>query len=90
MFSIVPTSLSGTKPGQFTLEKMQKNLNVASRLQARTNRDPSSLTAALNARELSHGSVPFTPTFPTDSLASGTYYLESITASYERIYKRKE
>jgi hypothetical protein len=43
----------------------------------------------LLAREAAHSVVPFHPTFSTDSLRSGTYYLKEITANYERIYERK-
>lgn len=45
--------------------------------------------SALLAREVAHSVVPFQPTFPTDGLWSGTYYLKEITANYERIYERK-
>jgi len=40
------------------------------------------------AREKSHGFIPFTPTSSTITLATGAYYLESISATYERSYKR--
>jgi len=68
---------------------MQAALDVAQRLSRREALSPDDLTATLRAREAAHGLVPFVPSFSADKLFPGTYYLDSITAKYERIYRRK-
>lgn len=86
MFNIIPQTTSGD--ARFTLDKMKAALDVSNRLAARKCSEPNDLTLALAAREKSHGSIPFTPTYTVDTLAPGTYYLEGINASHERLYKR--
>ena len=73
----------------FTLQKIQDALNLPNRLASREKMTPSDLTLALEGREKSHGHVPFKPNFTVDKLFPGTYYLDEITTSYERIYRRK-
>lgn len=89
MFSIIPSNSSGGGGGRFSLEKMQKALDISSRLSQRVKNTPSDLTAALDAREKSHGFVPFKPTFSLDTLAEGAFFIDQINSAYERIYKRK-
>ena len=74
---------------RFSLEKIQTSLSTTSRLNARQKSPPSALNTALQARESSHGTVPFQPSFPIESVAIGAFYLEAITDKYERIYKRR-
>lgn len=74
---------------RFSLERMQAVLHIAERLQSREKLTPADMNTALNAREQSHGLAPFKPTFLADRLAPGTYYLVSISANYERFYRRK-
>lgn len=77
-------------PGsKFTLERMQKELDLFSRLDSRERLPPSSLTHALEARERLHHTAPYSPYYHTDSLFPGTFYLQEINAKYERIYVRK-
>jgi hydroxymethylglutaryl-CoA synthase len=87
MLSIKPSISCGNQ--RFNLDLMQAALDVAQRLSRREALSPDDLTAALRAREAAHGLVPFVPSFPADKLFPGTYYLDSITAKYERIYRRK-
>lgn len=87
MFEINPTST--TQHSQFSLERMQEVLDLTNRLGSRHRADPSQLDLALAAREKSHMYVPFHPSFEIKDIVPGTYYLETITAGYERIYQRK-
>eukprot|EP01038_Epipyxis_sp_PR26KG_P004042 gene4042-5784_t len=87
MLQIYPNNESNNT--RFSLELMQKNLNVLDRLTQRELMTPTDLIKALNAREHSHGFVPFKPTFSINKLSPGTFYLKEITTSYERIYDRK-
>ena len=89
MLSVVPSASCSGNDGRFSLARMQECLNVASRLSARERLTPDDLTAALKAREDSHGVVPFKPTCSIDKLSPGTYYLTGINALYERTYARK-
>ena len=87
-----PSSSSNNGHGSsplFTLQKIQDALNLSNRLASREKLTPNDLTQALEGREKSHGHVPFKPIFLVDKLFPGTYYLEEITTSYERIYRRK-
>ena len=86
MFAVKPHNNNN---GRFSLSKMQKALDLPRRLVDRIKGSPADLTAALQARENSHGVVPFSPSFPVESLAEGTFYLKEINLSYERIYQRK-
>lgn len=86
MFSIIARD---TDHPTFNLRNIQKVLDITNRLAAREKLMPSDLQAALQAREDSHGFIPFSPKYSTDALAPGTYYLEYINANYERIYARK-
>ena len=74
---------------QFSLENIQRALDINTRLASREKRSPDDLNNALDAREKSHGFIPFSPTFEIDHIFPGTYYLESINTNYERIYLRK-
>ena len=74
---------------RFSLARMKEVLNISQRLQKREKLTPADLNVALGAREASHGVVPFIPSFLTDRLAPGAYYLESISANHERFYRRK-
>ena len=74
---------------RFSLARIQSVLRLSERLANREKLTPADLDAALTAREVSHGIVPFKPTFLIDRLLPGTYYLESISANHERFYKRK-
>lgn len=87
MFNVMFGAVS--RDSRFTLDKIQAALDVAGRLGVRTCRAPCDLNTALETREKSHGMVPFTPSSSVDELAAGTFYLEGITSSYERLYKRK-
>lgn len=89
MLEINPVSGSQVSDARFTLASMQKALNIEARLNSREKLTPQDLTLALNAREASHGFVPFKPTFSTANLFPGTYYLDHITTNFERNYKRK-
>ena len=87
-----PSSSSNNGQGSqqlFTLQKIQEALNLSTRLASREKLAPSDLTLALEGREKSHGHVPFKPVFTIDKLFPGTYYLDEITTSYERVYRRK-
>lgn len=85
MFEVRPTK----KDVQFSLKDMKKNLNIADRLASREKRAPQDLNFALETREKTHGEAPFTPSFLTENLFPGTYYLDEINSQYERLYKRK-
>lgn len=74
---------------RFSLARIQSVLRLSERLANREKLTPADLDVALTAREVSHGVVPFKPSFLTDRLLPGTYYLESISANHERFYKRK-
>jgi len=97
MISIIPTSCNAVAAGtgaalidkRFSLKAMQKALDIPARLQRREALTPEDLAVALTAREASHGFVPFRPTFSVEKLTPGTFYLQSISAQYERIYTRK-
>jgi hypothetical protein len=86
MLAIIPRDSGDAK---FNLASIQQQLNIAGRLASREKLTPSDLAVALQAREASHGKVPFVPTFSIDKLAPGTFYLDQITEKNERIYKRK-
>jgi hydroxymethylglutaryl-CoA synthase len=89
----IPSSSSSTVGARFSLEKMQAALNIAVRLNERQRMTPNDLTIALNAREeFAHGEPVVgakVPKFSSDSLAVGTFYLQSVDASYRRHYARK-
>jgi hydroxymethylglutaryl-CoA synthase len=87
MMSVIPHGAEVN--ARFSLEKMQGVLRIAERLQKREKLSPADLNVALDAREASHGPVPFTPTFLTDRMLPGTYFLAGISANYERFYRRK-
>ncbi|KAJ1380522.1 hypothetical protein B484DRAFT_460371 [Ochromonadaceae sp. CCMP2298] len=91
MLGVTPSAAasSSSKNPLFSLAAMQTALDLPSRLVARTLATPADLTAALEAREASHGVIPFKPTFSADTLAPGTFFLESITDKFERVYARK-
>ena len=86
MFSVIPNT-AGT--GAFTLQRMQRALDIKDRLASRQKHSPIDLTTALLTREKSHCSVPYSPSFSTDGMFPGAYYLEEINTAYERIYLRK-
>lgn len=86
MFEIKPTTQN--RNSKFSLDKIRAALNIPARLTSRQKQSPENLAAALRARENSHSSVPYAPTFDTTGLFPGTFYLQQITASYERIYAR--
>ncbi len=86
MLAIIPRESGDSK---FNLSVIQQQLSIAARLAARERLSPNDLSAALEAREASHGKAPFVPTFSVDKLSPGTYYLDQITERNERIYKRK-
>lgn len=88
MLSILPTGDCDCD-ARFSLAKMQQALSISERLALRTLASPDDLTAALKAREAAHGVAPFTPAGSVDALLPGTYYLQSISAAYERQYARK-
>ena len=87
MFRITPTA---SEPNaRFSLERMQSTLDLQNRLTQRKKLTPDDMNAALKAREDSHHApLPFKPTFSNEHLQPGTYYLEEIKASWERIYRR--
>lgn len=87
MFAIHPKAKTNDR---FSLDKMQRMLDLPRRLSQRCKGNPRELGEALQARERAHGSVPFSPTGSLESLAEGTYYLKNINSNYERIYVRKE
>ena len=87
MLEIRPRATSEAN-AKFSLEAMKRNLDIPARLSSREKCDPSSLTEALDAREKSHGFVPFVPIFSLESLFPGTFYLREITSKYERLYSR--
>ena len=75
----------------FSLEKMQRCLDISSRLTARVQKQPADLDAALAAREAMHSAgAPYTPVFPVEGglLAPGAYYLTELNANWERHYAR--
>lgn len=86
MFSISPREVANSK---FSLAEMQRQLDIPNRLSRRECLTPAELNFALQARERSHGVIPFKPTFNVDKLVPGSYYLEQIDAKYVRNYKRK-
>lgn len=85
MFEILPNS---SCVNGFSLDRMQKTLDLPARLASREVLPPVCLDEALKAREDSHGRIPFTPTFRADRLFPGTYYLDHIKDNFERSYKR--
>lgn len=85
MFELLPND---SCVNGFSLERMQSTLNLPARLDSREILPPERLDEALAAREDAHGRIPFTPTFRTDRLFPGTYYLEEIKDNFERCYKR--
>jgi len=87
MMTIQPSATVDNE--RFSLARIQSVLRISERLANREKLTPADLDAALTAREVSHGVVPFKPTFLTDRLLPGTYFLESISANHERFYKRK-
>jgi hypothetical protein len=68
---------------------MQQALSIGARLASRERLAPSDLASALDAREKSHGYVPYYPTFAVDNMYPGTYYLQEVNSSFERVYVRK-
>ena len=89
MLSIMPTAHGSASSSAFTLLRMQKALDIRTRLASREKHNPSDLTVALSVREKSSLSVPYSPVFSIENMYPGTYYLEEINAEYERIYCRK-
>jgi hydroxymethylglutaryl-CoA synthase len=94
MFRIIPRQPSnpGSVEGAegFSLDKMQEVLRVSERLATRGEKyTPEEFEAALAAREKSHGTAPFLPTYPVSSVPKGTFYLSQITADFERHYLRR-
>jgi hydroxymethylglutaryl-CoA synthase len=87
MMSVIPSATVDND--RFSLARMKSTIRIAERLADREKLTPADLNVALTAREESHGLVPFKPTFLTDRLLPGTYYLESISANHERFYVRK-
>jgi hypothetical protein len=87
MLQVIPREGCDVK---FSLENIQKQLNVMNRLATREKLTPEDLSIALKAREESHlGEPPFLPKFANEKLFPGTYYLTEITKNYERMYSRK-
>jgi hydroxymethylglutaryl-CoA synthase len=87
MFQLNPRKMEAGS--RFSLLLMQQQLNIASRLADREELQPNALTEALQARESSHGVIPFKPTYLLDRVFPGTYYIDNINTSYERVYVRK-
>lgn len=88
MFRITPAT-EGVD-ARFSLDRMQTSLDLANRLSQRQKLTPDDMNAALKAREDAHDApLPFKPTFGTERLPAGSFYLEEVKASYERIYRRK-
>ena len=85
MFSVVARE---TGHPVFNLKNIQQMLDIPYRLASREKCTPAELQEALKFREESHGFCPFLPKSSIDKLAPGTYYLEFISANYERNYKR--
>jgi len=75
MIEILPVNTTNER---FSLEKIQRNLDIATRLASREKLSPNDLSIALEAREKSHGIIPFDPLFSTKNMFVGTYYLENI------------
>jgi hydroxymethylglutaryl-CoA synthase len=86
MFHITPRQVGNPN---FSLGAIQKKLDIPNRLNTRIEKTPHDLSLALQAREKSHGVVPFKPTHCIDNMFPGTYYIDSITKTHERLYKRK-
>ncbi len=75
---------------RFSLQQMQQTLQLTERLNNRVCLTPADLTVALTARETSHScTLPFHPTFSTETLAVGAYHLVEVSVNHERIYQRK-
>ena len=89
MLSIVPTACGTESSSAFSLRRMQEALDIKTRLASREKHSPSDLTIALNVREKSLASAPYSPIFSTDNMFPGAYYLEEINEAFERIYRRK-
>jgi hydroxymethylglutaryl-CoA synthase len=89
MLGISPTSNTTTSDPRFSLSSMQSALDLPTRLSSREALTPADLTSALDAREASHGFIPFTPTFDSGKLYPGTFYLSFISPQYERLYTRR-
>ena len=89
MFAVNPVQVTGGD-ARFSLQKMQDVLRIKERLQNRRKKTPQNLTTALHAREKAHGTIPFKPSLSLEDLAIGAYYLDGISANFERIYKRKD
>jgi len=89
MFRITAVAAQSSDDARFSLESMQSALNLDERLAAREKLTVADLNAALKAREDSHCTPPFRPTYGLDTLAEGAYYLEEISSVYERKYNRK-
>jgi hypothetical protein len=90
MLELCPRADTCTHRGSaFSLARMQHALDLEVRLRAREQKTPAALDAALRAREDLHAAVlPFEPTFSTEGLAPGAFYLAGINAQYERTYAR--
>ena len=74
----------------FTLQYIQQSLDISNRLIDRQKLTPIDLTSTLEIREVAHSnSVPYYPICSIDQLYPGTYYLDEISANYERKYKQK-
>jgi hydroxymethylglutaryl-CoA synthase len=77
------------KNNMFSLSKMQRALNLSSRLQCREKLCPRELNIALRTREDSIGVIPYEPKCDIAKLFPGTFYLKGVTKNFERIYARK-
>lgn len=88
MFAIEAVAASSISP-KFSLEFIQRALDIPNRLANRIKKTPDSLSHALQQRENSHGFTPFYPSQAIDELIPGTYYLVEIAVNFERNYQRK-
>mmetsp|Transcript_35743 Transcript_35743/g.33876 ORF Transcript_35743/g.33876 Transcript_35743/m.33876 type:complete len:1078 (+) Transcript_35743:181-3414(+) len=89
MLNILPSASGSGNSSIFTLKRMQEALNIDNRLASREKLTPADLTTALDTREKSHSYIPYKPAFCTDNMFPGAFYLEEITKTYERNYRRK-
>ncbi|CAF1011819.1 unnamed protein product [Brachionus calyciflorus] len=87
MYSIV---ISENKNERFTLEKLLENLerHKTKLNEHRVEIEPELYDKYLQQRELTNKKVPRVPSFDTQTLYPGTWYLKSIDENYKRKYER--
>lgn len=88
-FSIYPRQPSAAQKPQFTCQAIAETIDLQNRLASRNEMSPAEFTAALLLRETSHGSAPYVPSEPVETVTPGAFYIDEINSSHHRVYAQR-